>query len=281
MESINYVEVPADKTQDSNQGKTAWVGGKYASIDEGSAVTLFIGHHEETAWDEDGTERARVMAFPVRVKKPVTRAKAINAAEMEAYGLLDAEDLASFAASMARKYRENVNDLDVKGHDKFISWVKDGLDKIGIGKSSDPRIDEGEPTLGDVFGLLKAKVQVLGLDASEALAFRRFYPEWAVGIEVASGERYRLGNELWECIQSHTTQALWKPSLSTSSLWKRVDTSHAGTEDDPIPYVPPMELFKDKYYSQNGVTYRCTMDSGQALSHDLSALVGLYVEGVS
>ena len=47
--------------------------------------------------------------------------------------------------------------------------------------------------------------------------------------------------------------------------------------DDPIAYVPPMEIFNGKYYMQGGVKYLCTRDSGTALSHDLSALVGLYV----
>ena len=39
-----------------------------------------------------------------------------------------------------------------------------------------------------------------------------------------------------------------------------------------------MELFAGKYYSQNGVVYKCTRNSGQPVYHELSALVGLYVE---
>ena len=69
-----------------------------------------------------------------------------------------------------------------------------------------------------------------------------------------------------------------KPSLETASLWKRVDEEHAGTKDDPIPYAPPMEIFKDKYYTQSKVLYKCIRDSGQPLSHNLSDLVGNYVE---
>lgn len=38
-----------------------------------------------------------------------------------------------------------------------------------------------------------------------------------------------------------------------------------------------MEIFNGKYYTQGGVKYLCTRDSGTALTHDLSALVGLYV----
>lgn len=55
----------------------------------------------------------------------------------------------------------------------------------------------------------------------------------------------------------------------------------SGSKDDPIPYTPPMEIFKDKYYTQNDVLYICTRDSGQALTHDLSSLVGLYVNVAS
>lgn len=83
-----------------------------------------------------------------------------------------------------------------------------------------------------------------------------------------------------ECIKEHTTQDNWKPSMATASLWKVVDEEHAGTIDDPIVYIPPMEIFKDKYYIQNGIKYKCTRNSEQPLTHDLSALVGLYVETI-
>ena len=67
---------------------------------------------------------------------------------------------------------------------------------------------------------------------------------------------------------------------ATASLWKVVDEEHAGTIEDPIIYIPPMEIFKDKYYIQNGIKYKCTRNSEQPLTHDLSALVGLYVETI-
>lgn len=67
------------------------------------------------------------------------------------------------------------------------------------------------------------------------------------------------------------------PSLDTAALYEAIEVEASGTADDPIAYVPPMEIFNGKYYTQNGVLYLCTRDSGTALSHDLSALVGLYV----
>ena len=68
------------------------------------------------------------------------------------------------------------------------------------------------------------------------------------------------------------------PSLDTAALFEAIEVEASGTADDPIAYVPPMEIFSGKYYTQGGEKYLCTRDSGTALSHDLSALVGLYVQ---
>ena len=122
------------------------------------------------------------------------------------------------------------------------------------------------------------EINTYGLSPSEALQVKYYYPEWVVGIVVKVGERYLSDDILWECIQGHTTQDNWKPSMATASLWKTVDEDHKGTIDDPIVYIPPMEIFKDKYYTQSKVLYKCIRDSGQPLSHNLSDLVGNYVE---
>lgn len=132
MKTINYVAVPAFESEDINRDKTEWKNGKCISIDEGDFVTLYVGHHtEETITLENGSEYTPVKAFPIRVMKPVNRDMAINAAEMEAYCLNSAMEVASFSASMARKHRENSKDQEVKEHDAFISWVKEELTKIG------------------------------------------------------------------------------------------------------------------------------------------------------
>lgn len=125
----------------------------------------------------------------------------------------------------------------------------------------------------------KANINTMSLSNKEALDVKEFYPIWSANsVQVKKGEKYRCDDLLWEVIQDHTTQELWKPSLETASLWKVVEVEHEGTQEDPIPYTPPMEIFKDKYYTQNEVLYKCTRDSGIPLSHDLSALVGIYVE---
>lgn len=132
MKTINYVSIPSTIEEDINQGKTTWRSGKCVSIDEGNSVTLYIGHRKgEVVTDMEGNTVHPLEAYPIKVSKPVNRDKAINAAEMEAYRLNNAMDVASFGASMARKFRENPDDSEVKEHDKFISWVKKELSGIG------------------------------------------------------------------------------------------------------------------------------------------------------
>ncbi|EJW93099.1 hypothetical protein EVA_18797 [gut metagenome] len=124
------------------------------------------------------------------------------------------------------------------------------------------------------------KINTFDLSNKEALAVKDLYPEWAVGLDVKVGEKYRVDKDLWQVVQAHKTQENWKHSLATASLWKRVDEEHEGTENDPIPYAPPMQIYQGKYYTQGGVKYKCTRDSGIPLSHNLAELVGLYVAKV-
>ena len=125
----NYVKVPSTTEQDINNGLTKWVDGKYISIDEGSHITVYIAHFVESQ-NELGDDV--VKAYPIRIEKPLSRDSIINAAEMQAYGLVTAMDVASFNASLARKSRDNEYSDEVKEHDVFINWVKDELTAIGI-----------------------------------------------------------------------------------------------------------------------------------------------------
>lgn len=68
------------------------------------------------------------------------------------------------------------------------------------------------------------------------------------------------------------------PSLDTAAIYEVIELVATGEKDDPIKYEPPMEIFKDKYYLEEDSKYLCTRDSGIALSHNLSSLIGLYVE---
>ena len=122
------------------------------------------------------------------------------------------------------------------------------------------------------------------LEDSFALTAVELFPQWDELIEKAAhvkkGFRFQYGGKLYRVEQpEYIFVATYVPGeVGTESLFSKVDESHAGTIEDPIPYETNMEIYDGLYYSQNGVTYLCIRDSGQPLQHDLSVLVGNYVE---
>ena len=105
--------------------------------------------------------------------------------------------------------------------------------------------------------------------------------EWDtyIGKSLKTGQIVSYKSKLYRVRQDISTVIEgWAPQLSTASLYEVIEVASAGTIDDPIPYTPPMEIFNGKYYTQNGVKYKCIRDSQTALSHNLADLVALYVE---
>lgn len=105
------------------------------------------------------------------------------------------------------------------------------------------------------------------------------YPAWTEGLTVEVGDRLQYGGKLYKCIQAHTTQADWTPDI-TPALFTVIDVEHAGTVDDPIPWALNMECFSGKYYTWEGVLYKCIRDSGIALAYSPDQLLGNYFEVV-
>lgn len=122
------------------------------------------------------------------------------------------------------------------------------------------------------------------LEDSVALTAVELFPKWKDlvenGAEVEKGFRFQYENKLYRTEQPrYKFVAHYVPGTpGTESLFAIVDEEHAGTLEDPIPYENNMEIYDGLYYSQNGITYLCIRDSGQPLYHDLSLLVGSYVE---
>lgn len=116
----------------------------------------------------------------------------------------------------------------------------------------------------------------------EALDYMAIIYPWDYYLDkvLTEGMMVTYEDKPWRVRQTHTPLEVYPPSLATASLYEAIDKEHSGEVDDPIPYTPPMEIFEGKHYTQDGVVYRCTRDSGTALSHALRDLVGLYVERV-
>ena len=124
------------------------------------------------------------------------------------------------------------------------------------------------------------EINSLGLSDNEALKVKEWYPHWEdyIGKEIAEGFITLYNDNLYRARQTHTAMEIYPPSLDTASLYEVIVEGHAGTAEDPIPYTPPMEIYEGKYYTQFDVLYKCTRDSGTALTHDLFDLRGIYVE---
>ena len=116
----------------------------------------------------------------------------------------------------------------------------------------------------------------------EALDYMAIIYPWDYYLDkvLTEGMMVTYEDKPWRVRQTHTPLEIYPPSLATASLYEAIDKEHSGEADDPIPYTPPMEIFANKYYTEDGVTYRCTRNSGVALTHRLADLVGLYVEVV-
>lgn len=113
----------------------------------------------------------------------------------------------------------------------------------------------------------------------EALEIKMLYKEFMaqIGKPLAVGEYVQYNDKLYRVLQAHTAQANWTPDIA-ASLFVVIDKEHQGTLEDPIPAQVNMEYFSGKYYIENDVIYLCTRDSGIALQHMPSALVGSYFE---
>lgn len=102
-----------------------------------------------------------------------------------------------------------------------------------------------------------AETQVL--DDNTAARHRDVFDEWAVGMSCKTGQLRRdpLTGLLYRCVQAHTAQEGWNPSL-TPAMWTVVDVTHAGTLDDPIPAARGMEYEYGRHYldPEDGAVYR-------------------------
>ena len=126
------------------------------------------------------------------------------------------------------------------------------------------------------------------LDDKDALQAKGLYPRWDDLVKLGKvdtngepGYRFFYNGDLYRCLKGDPTFAAeWVPGVGTESLYARIDETHAGTLDDPIPYEGNMALESGKYYSQSGVVYKCIRDTVNPVYHALADLVGLYVEAV-
>lgn len=115
------------------------------------------------------------------------------------------------------------------------------------------------------------------LSDEDALQAKTMYPKWSPGVLYKADFKFLYNEALYRVLQEHTSQETWSPDIGTETLYARIDETHSGEMSDPIPYDGNMTLETGKYYSQDGVIYLCTRDTGIPVYNTLNDLVGIYV----
>jgi hypothetical protein len=131
--------------------------------------------------------------------------------------------------------------------------------------------------------LIRQQVNTLDVDDDTAFRMKSFYPTFdeIIGQTVKQGFKFTHGEKLYKTLQAQLTIAAhYPPGIGTESLYTEICETHDGSKYDPIPYSGNMALENGKYYIQDGVTYLCKRDTGNAVYDKLSDLVGLYVETI-
>lgn len=171
----------------------------------------------------------------------------------------------------------------IKGNIQIINPTEEMVLADGWISYSPPAPPEPQPTITDQLRDMVLEQYNGRTDITDEEALKRpllvYSWDTYVGKSLTKGQVVSYDDKLWRVRQAvATVLENQPPSLATAALYEVIEVEPAGTQDDPIPYTPPMEIFNGKYYTQGGVLYKCTRDSGQALTHNLSDLVGLYVE---
>ena len=94
-----------------------------------------------------------------------------------------------------------------------------------------------------------------------ALDMPDLFPTWAVvladGEELPAGRILNDGGQLYRVVQAVTPQEEMPPhDDGMLAIYRPIDREHAGTADDPIPWVYGMDCHAGKHYSYNGKVYK-------------------------
>jgi len=122
---------------------------------------------------------------------------------------------------------------------------------------------EGEKMNGQVQAAVKLYVQAAtDIPDEQALEMPDLFKSWdealAAGEELAANTVLNLDGQLYRVVQAVTPQAHQRPDgEGMLAIYRPIDKAHAGTQEDPIPFVYGMDTEQGKYYSSGGKVYLC------------------------
>lgn len=167
-----------------------------------------------------------------------------------------------------------------ESNDDWVEITAEDVKRIREAKGQSVTVEIPEE-INTQLELTSVLINTIELTDTQSLQFKSLYPKWEsfVGKSLSAGFKIQYNDKLYK-VKQEISEVLSNqpPSIDTAALYEEINETNAGTKEDPIPYNNNMELFEGKYYSQNGVVYKCTRNTEQAVYHDLSSLIGIYVE---
>ena len=167
--------------------------------------------------------------------------------------------------------------------DQWEEIDEERYQQIKKAKQAAYNVEYPEVEVNQVLNLMMMQINSMNLTDEQSLQFKNLYPKWESFIGKSLEQNYKAlyNDKLYKVRQKiNTVLENQAPSIATAALYEEINETAAGTQEDPIPYNNNMELFEGKFYSQDGITYKCTRNTEQPVYHQLSDLVGLYVEMV-
>lgn len=98
-------------------------------------------------------------------------------------------------------------------------------------------------------------------DDATALALSPICPSWGAGTHYEAGEIVNHEGQAYRVIQAVDSLAHQPPGADGMlAIYRPLNPGHAGTLEDPIPFVNGMDVYNGKYYSFNEKTYLAKAD---------------------
>lgn len=107
--------------------------------------------------------------------------------------------------------------------------------------------------------------ELAGIPDSTALEMPDLFKTWAEALEegkpLEAETVLNKGGALYRVVQTVTPQPSQEPGgEGMLAIYRPIDTQHAGTQEDPIPWVYGMDCSNGLYYAHEGKTYLCKAD---------------------
>ena len=123
-----------------------------------------------------------------------------------------------------------------------------------------------------------ARANAQSLPDQEAVEAKAIYHTWQELVSMAytaveKGYKFTHEDLLYKTIKENQKfEAQWIPGNGTESLFVRIDETHTGTKEDPVPWTPNMQPEEGKYYKEEELLAECVEDPGQPLYNKLAEL---------